>query len=281
MKKIKAFLLTKSVGLYINFLSYVAPRKAFHLAYVFFSNPRSGKLQIENLPEILHTSNQEQMNLDGHTIQTYHWSGNETVILLMHGWESNSSRWEKLLTELLNTGSTIVALDAPAHGLSDGKEFNVPLYASFAELVIQKYQPKHIIGHSMGGITAIYHQHQYGNPQLQKMVLLGAPSDFSIILHNYLKLLSLNNKIKNAFYDYTKKRFQIEIDDFSGQAFLKTSQAQGLIIHDNDDTVVLFEEAKKLASAWKSATLIPTNGLGHSLHDEEVNQRIVAFLLEA
>jgi predicted alpha/beta hydrolase family esterase len=93
--------------------------------------------------------------------------------------------------------------------------------------------------------------------------------------------LSLNNKIKNAFYNYTKERFQIDIDDFSGQAFLKTSQVQGLIIHDNDDTVVLFEEAKKLASAWKSAKLISTKGLGHSLHDEEVNQRIVAFLLEA
>ncbi len=281
MKKIKAFLLTKSVGLYINFLSYVLPRKAFQLAYVFFSNPRSGKLQLESLPEILHTSNQEQLNLDGHTIQTYHWSGNETVILLMHGWESNSSRWEKLLTELLNTGSTIVALDAPAHGLSDGKEFNVPLYASFTELVIQKYQPKHIIGHSMGGITAIYHQYHYGNSELKKMVLLGAPSDFSIILHNYLKLLSLNNKIKKAFYHYTRERFQIDIDDFSGQKFLKSSPTQGMIIHDTDDTVVLFEEAKKLAATWKSATLMSTNGLGHSLHDEEVNQKIVAFLLEA
>lgn len=281
MKKIKAFLLTKSLGLYINLLSYVAPSKAFELAYIFFSNPRSGRLQEETLPKILDDSDRETLHLNGHTIQTYRWSGNGNVILLLHGWESNSSRWEKLLPLLLKTGNTIVALDAPAHGLSDGKEFNVPLYASFAEMVVKKYQPQHIIGHSMGGITAIYHQHQYGNPLLQKMVLLGAPSDFSIILHNYLKLLSLNNKIKNAFYHYTKERFQIDIDDFSGQAFLKTSQVQGLIIHDNDDTVVLFEEAKKLAFAWKSAKLISTKGLGHSLHDEEVNQKIVAFLLEA
>ena len=281
MKKIKAFFLTKSVGLYINSLSYLAPSKAFQLAYIFFSNPRAGRLQEEILPKILDDSDRETLHLNGHTIQTYRWSGNGTVILLMHGWESNSSRWQKLLPLLLKTGNTIVALDAPAHGLSDGKEFNVPLYASFAEMVVKKYEPQHIIGHSMGGITAIYHQHQYGNPLLQKMVLLGAPSDFSIILHNYLKLLSLNNKIKNAFYQYTKERFQIDIDNFSGQAFLKTSPVQGLIIHDNDDTVVLFEEAKKLASAWKSAKLISTKGLGHSLHDEEVNQRIVAFLLEA
>jgi pimeloyl-ACP methyl ester carboxylesterase len=281
MKKIKAFLLTKSVGLYINFLSYVAPSKAFQLAYVFFSNPRSGKLQFENLPEILQKSNQETHNLNEHHIQTYHWQGNETVILLMHGWESNSARWEKLLPLLLKTGNTIIAVDSPAHGLSSGKEFNVPLYASFAELVIQKYQPKHIIGHSMGGITAIYHQHYYSNPGLEKMVLLGAPSDFSIILHNYLNLLSLNKRIKKAFYEYTKERFQINIDEFSGKDFLKTSKTKGIIFHDTEDTVVLFEEAKKLASTWKSATLISTSGLGHSLHDDAVNQKIVAFLLEA
>ena len=281
MKKIKAFLLTKSVGLYINVLSFVAPSKAFKLAYVFFSNPRVGKLQLESLPEILQKSNRETHTLNEHHIQTYHWQGNENVVLLMHGWESNSSRWEKLLPLLLKTGNTIIAVDSPAHGLSSGKEFNVPLYAAFAELVIQKYQPKHIIGHSMGGITAIYHQHYYSNPGLEKMVLLGAPSDFNIILHNYLKLLGLNNRIKKAFYDYTKDHFKINIDEFSGKAFLKTSETKGIIFHDTKDKVVLFEEAKKLASTWKSATLIPTNGLGHSLHDEDVNQRIVEFLLEA
>ncbi len=281
MKKTKAFLLTKSVGLYINFLSYVAPRKAFQLAYVFFSNPRSGRLQHESLPKILDTSDRETLELNGHTIQTYRWAGNETVILLLHGWESNSSRWEKLLPQLRKTGNTILAVDSPAHGLSSGKEFNVPLYASFAELVIQKYQPKHIIGHSMGGITAIYHQHHYSNAHLDKMVLLGAPSDFNIILNNYLKLLSLNHRIKKAFYDYTKDHFKINIDEFSGQEFLKKSQVNGIIVHDTEDTVVLFHEAKKLAEAWKSAQLITTKGLGHSLHDEEVNQKIVAFLLEA
>lgn len=274
-------LLAKSIGFYINVLSYVAPKKAFGLAYQFFSNPRAGRLQLENVPEILLASERETILVNEHAVQTYRWQGNDSMILLMHGWESNTIRWTKLLPSLQKTGFTIVAIDAPAHGLTNGKEFNVPLYASFAEIIIQKYQPKHIIGHSMGGITAIYHQYHYGNPALQKMVLLGAPSDFSIILHNYLNLLHLNNKIKKAFYHYTKERFQIDIDDFSGQAFLKTSQAQGLIIHDIDDTVVLFEEAKKLASAWKSSKLISTKGLGHSLHDEDVNQRIIAFLLEA
>ena len=39
MKKIKYFLITKSVGLYINLLSFVQPDKANTLAYKLFSVP--------------------------------------------------------------------------------------------------------------------------------------------------------------------------------------------------------------------------------------------------
>jgi hypothetical protein len=36
---------------------------------------------------------------------------NDTVILLVHGWESNASRWEKILP-YLKIRSTIIAIDA-------------------------------------------------------------------------------------------------------------------------------------------------------------------------
>ena len=281
MEKIYKFLLTKTIGGYINILSYVAPEKAFKLAYKFFSNPRLGKLIPENLPKFLQDSQLEILQEKDFSIQTYLWKGDSTVILLAHGWESNSARWEKLLPNLIQTGHTIVALDAPAHGLSSGKEFNVPLYASFIEVVIQKHQPKHIIGHSMGGIAAIYYQHKFTNHNLEKMVLLGSPSDFSIILENYLKLLSLNHKIRVAFHKNILERFQINIDDFSGKYFLKTSQLKGMIVHDTEDTVVQIIEAQKMASSWKSVQLITTSGFGHSLRDESINEKIIAFLVEA
>jgi pimeloyl-ACP methyl ester carboxylesterase len=274
-------LLAKSIGLYINILSYVAPKKAFTLAYKLFSNPRAGKLKAEDLPQILQTAHKETIQENEHSIQTYLWKGNDTVILLAHGWESNTARWEKLLNHLLQTGNTIVALDAPAHGLSSGKEFNVPIYASFIHSIVKKHHPKYIIGHSMGGIAAIYYQHLYPNHPLEKMVLLGAPSDFSIILDNYLNLLSLNNKIKNAFHDYISERFQITISEFSGKKFIQNSKLQGFIAHDLHDKIVLYAEAEKLASSWNQVTFVSTTGLGHSLHDADLNQKIVAFLLEA
>jgi hypothetical protein len=37
---------------------------------------------------------------------------------------------EKILPYLKKSGSTIIAIDAP-HGLSGGKEFNIPQYAAY------------------------------------------------------------------------------------------------------------------------------------------------------
>jgi len=277
MQKIKYFLLTKTVGLFLNLLSYVSPKQAVKLAYRLFSEPRIGRLNQAQLPEVLQNAQRETLTFQNHSFETYHWKGNQNVILLLHGWESNASRWEKILPFLQQTGSTIIAIDAPAHGLSSGKEFNVPLYADFIEVMVQKFQPNSLIGHSIGGVASTYYQHHFPN-NLKKMVLLGSPSDFKILLSNYVKLLSLNQKIHQALIDYTKERFHIVIDDFSGSKFLQHSELEGLIAHDVEDSVVLLSEAKKLAATWKKSTFIETKGFGHSLHDAELYQRIAVFL---
>jgi alpha-beta hydrolase superfamily lysophospholipase len=38
---------------------------------------------------------------------------------------------------LRKSGSTIIAIDAPAHGLSGGTEFNIPQYAAFIDILVQ------------------------------------------------------------------------------------------------------------------------------------------------
>jgi hypothetical protein len=43
----------------------------------------------------------------------------------------------KNIPYLQKSGSTIIAIDAPAHGLSGGKEFNIPIYAEFIHVLFQ------------------------------------------------------------------------------------------------------------------------------------------------
>lgn len=280
MKKTIFFIFTKSIGLYINLLSYVFPKKASQIAYAFFSEPREGKLSKSKLPQILQDAQTETFQQEGHSFQTYTWKGNETVILLVHGWESNASRWENLLPYLKKSGSTIIAIDGPAHGLSSGKEFNIPQYAEFIHIAVQKFKPQFLIGHSIGGKTCLYYQSVYQNDALKKMVILGSPSDFNIILNNYITLLSLNSKISKALEDHYLDTFKLKLDLFSGKLFASKIKTKGLIAHDVDDTVVLFEEGKKIAGAWENARFIETTGLGHSMHDQDLYQEIYDFLFE-
>jgi hypothetical protein len=72
-------------------LSFVFPRK-LQLAYAFFSEPREGKLSQTGLPKILQEAKSRPFNTKN--ISNLFWAGNDTVILLVHGWESNASRWE-------------------------------------------------------------------------------------------------------------------------------------------------------------------------------------------
>lgn len=280
MKNLKYFLLTKSAGLYINILSYINPKKASVLAYRLFSEPRIGRLSKTDLPLVLQDAKTETFQFNEHRFESYHWEGNENVVLLIHGWESNASRWEKFLPYLKKSGSTIVAIDGPAHGLSSGKEFNVPNYAAFIDIAVQKFQPHFLIGHSIGGAACVYYQYKYQNNNLKKMVLLGAPSDLKTLINNYVALLSLNTKMVQLLENHFLEKFKFKLDEFSGQIFGKNLNLQGIIAHDIDDNIVAFEEGKKIASSWKNATFIETKGLGHSMHDDELYLKVSTFLFQ-
>jgi len=71
MKKIKYFLLTKTVGCYLNLLSFICPQKATALAYTLFSNPRIGRLSKENLPPVLQDATTETLWFEEHKFQAY------------------------------------------------------------------------------------------------------------------------------------------------------------------------------------------------------------------
>ena len=292
MKKIQYYILTKSIGLYLNVLSYINLDAAKNKAYHLFSQPRKGKIQKEKLPKTLQNVTYETFEFQTEKFQSYIWKGtrgnpeasgeqNETnseVILLVHGWESNASRWKKLLNYLIPLGKTIIAIDGPAHGLSEGKEFNAPKFAEYINIVAQKYHPKTIIGHSIGGAAVSFYLNKYNDKTTEKVILLGAPSDFKIIANNFVKLLSLNNRIKHKLEKYYLEKFSIDINEFSAHKFAQNFTQKALIAHDTEDKVVLIDEGRKYADTWKNAIYIETSGLGHSMHDADLYQKIVAFI---
>ena len=72
MKKIQYYILTKSIGLYLNVLSYINLEAAKNKAYQLFSQPRKGKIQKEKLPKTLQNVTYETfLNKQNRTIFAY------------------------------------------------------------------------------------------------------------------------------------------------------------------------------------------------------------------
>jgi len=267
-------LLAKSIGLFINLLSYWNPNLATKWAYKFFSEPRVGKNSIKNYPQELQNVPYEMLDFHEHQFPLFRWEGSATKVLLVHGWESNAARWTPFLPFLQKLDFTILALEAPAHGWSSGTEFNVPLYASFIQVVMEQHQPQFIIGHSIGGAACLYHRYLHPNPLVEKMIVLGAPSDLKVLISNYQKLLGLNSKVVQLLEQYFQNRFGFSFDTFSGAAFASKFNISGLLAHDEDDDVVAFAEGQKIAKNWKNAVWVTTKGLGHSMHNDDLYAQI-------
>lgn len=267
----------KLVGSYLNILSLFSADYAANKALHLFSTPRKGKIKPfqENF---LKTGKQCILHYEELIIQVYQWKGDKETILLAHGWESNTARWKNKINILKEEGFNIVALDAPAHGNSGSNVFNALLYSEFINVVAKKYQPQIIIGHSVGGMASVFFQQKYQLKSITKMVLLGAPSEFSNVLKNYVQMLGYNKKIEKQLHNVIIDKFGAHPEEFSTSKFIKNIEAEGLIVHDYKDSIIPYSDAKLIKKNLKKGKLISTTGLGHSLNHKSVSKDIINFI---
>ena len=270
-------LLARAYGQYFNLVALFSPGAAAKLAFNTFAKVRKGRVQPRQQP-FLDQARHTQETVAGHVIQTYQWAGDGPRVLLIHGWESNSFRWRNLIAVLREQGFHVIAFDAPAHGYSSGKILHVPLYTECVEHMVQAFDPKFIIGHSVGGMTALYHAHRHPNESVEKVVTIGSPAEFGEIVASYQRMLGFNDLVLRAFDALVYEEFGYHVHEFATPRFVKGNPKKGLLLHDREDRIAPFHASQKVHDAWEDSVLVPTVGLGHSMHQEEINRRIVDFL---
>lgn len=267
------------IGKYLQLLFFFSPKRAVYKAYILFCTPRKGKVLPEQ-EDFLEEAEDEIIVIDDIYIQTYRWPSMGETIIMIHGWESNTHRWKRVIKKLHDLGYNVIAFDAPAHGNSSGKILSVPFYTKCLQKVIELYRPDHLIGHSVGGMTTIYHQYIFPNQEINKLVILAPPSDLSRIMKQFQGILKLSPKFMNALDQFFKNKYGFNFEEFSASKFAKKISNKGLLIHDKYDDVAPFSEAEAIGKNWKNVKFIPTENLGHSLFYEEVDQMIIDFLKE-
>lgn len=278
MRKVKQQLTIQGLRLYLNTLALFQPEKAGALAFQIFCTPRQGRLREKDSAFLSTADEEKDLYVNDLNIRCYHWRGLGPTVLLVHGWESNAARWQRLVRQLRAKGFNVVAVDGPGHGQSGSRQFNVPLYANLLEAVVEHYQPQGLVGHSIGGFASIYLLHEGQAPSVQQLAILGTPAELSHILDGFQRLLGLSSRVMRGFERVFRRRFGRSFADFSGPAMVRSLDVEGLIVHDLNDPTVPYADAMAYADHWPQARFVTTRSQGHRLNGDGVPEVVVGFL---
>jgi len=277
MKKLIAKIIPLLYGKLFNIMVIFNPKKTAIKAFDVFCTLRKGRVKpIQKA--FLDKAKLTIETIGAHQIQTYHWPGSGETVMLLHGWESNTYRWRNLIKKLKEHDFNIIAFDAPGHGYSSGNRLYVPLYAISSRFMMQKHKPTYIVAHSVGGMTTLYDHYIEPESSVKKIVTIGSPCEFLQFMEHYQKLLKFNNKVKTALNTRLKEWLGFHFHEFSSAIFVANNHKEGLLFHDTEDLQVPYEASVKVQEHWKGSKLITTTGLGHSMHQEEINIQIIQFL---
>lgn len=275
----KRKLLLGSIRLGVNSLSYIAPSVAGRIAMEIFCSPQKGRYrELERAYPLLEQAEPHTFDFKGLKIRGYRWPGKGKRILLAHGWESNTARWLPTLDALLKEGHEVTAIDAPAHGHSEGKRFTAILFGEALEMAAAHYRSEVLIGHSAGGIAAVYLLTHLKNDQVNNLILLGVPSELTKLTQTYQDMLGFNERVMLHLDREFEARFGASMEVFSIKEYVKMLDIPGLIIHDKKDPIAPYEDMLEAHRNWPASKFITTEGRGHSLSGEDVIGFILGYL---
>ncbi|HLU14070.1 MAG TPA: alpha/beta fold hydrolase [Arenimonas sp.] len=207
------------------------------------------------------------------------WGREGPLVLALHGWEGRAAQFRTLAARLVPMGYRVLALDAPAHGRSPGREADPVVFADALQEAAAELGPVHaVIGHSMGGAsTLLALSRGLGSA---RVVTIAAPASLAGVLARMSRHLGLPESARRLFFEAMHRRTglapeQLDIDLLAAGL----APRPVLVVHDREDPVIPFDDARRIVAAT-GAQLLATSGLGHRavLRDEGVLQRIAGFL---
>jgi len=271
------------VRLMFKILGCLAPRLAEWLALRFFLTPPRHPVPEWQKPHIA-SAKSFILDIKGKTIQYYQWGTGERTILLVHGWGGRGSQLGAFIKPFVNAGYSVLALDGPAHGASSGKQSDMFEFASAigaATRIAGRIDA--IIAHSFGSACTLLALHE-NKIKTSSLVLIGCPSSAIWITEDFADKLSISRKIVAGMRKQFEHRngHRWKWDDLSLLKMIKTITLPILIVHDQKDFDVPYQQAVELEQANQHCELFTTDGLGHRriLRSPEVVHKTLAFILE-
>jgi pimeloyl-ACP methyl ester carboxylesterase len=272
----------KVLGLrsYFTLLSRIAPEYSKKAALDTFLSPPHAK---DHAWEKVYLQDAEVITLPvrDKTIKVYRWGFGPSV-LLIHGWGGRSTQFGEFIKPLLNSGFGVIAFDGPAHGNSSGKQTDVFEFAEAIHSVIQYSGNVHaVIAHSFGAAATLIGMSEY-DFTIPKLIMIGCPASPIWVTNDFGKKLSIPPHIIDGMRELLRKRYnnQWTWEDLSIINMIKKTNMPILLIHDQEDPQVPYQNAIELSAAHPSTKLITTRGQGHLriLRSPEVIEESLKFI---
>lgn len=268
----------RCLGLYLNVLAYIAPRKAARVGLNLFCYPFRASINTKQ-KAFLDTAVQSTFEHNDITIQTYRWGVGPKNILLLHGWQSHTYRWKRYIESLSKEEYTIYAFDAPGHGMSGGNFLSIPLYSEVIEAFINRAGTiETIVSHSIGSFSVLYTFYRKPTLSSNNLVTLASPGEAQEFFDFYTRSLALSAKCSTLITNRFEELFQRTPHYFSAPIFASSLKVPGLIIHDEEDNDTSVVHSRRIHAAWKTSRLIMTKGFGHNLRSDEVVNEVINFV---
>lgn len=156
----------------------------------------------------------------------------------------------------------------------------MPEFAASLRAVVEHSGPvRAIVGHSLGGSATVFALSR--GLQAQRAVVIAAPSDLPAWAHRFRDLMGLSPGVYSRMERNVERRLRLTWQDLQIPVAAHLLDLPGLVIHDVHDPDVSWTDGEAIASAWRDAELIITQGLGHRaiLRDPDVIRRVVGFVM--
>jgi pimeloyl-ACP methyl ester carboxylesterase len=201
------------------------------------------------------------------------------AVLLVHGWEDDNSLWAPLIDALGASGRSLVVLDMPAHGFSEGEWGLNPQAIDAVLAVSDALGPiDAVVAHSSGGGVAMLALHE--GLAVDRAVLIAPPLRSDNRWERYAERLGQPPEIAARAQEVYLEWNGSARADFVVRTALPTFEVDLLVIHSVDDERMPFGDSEAAVRACRRAELLRVEGLNHrrTARDPAVVETIASFL---
>lgn len=222
----------------------------------------------------------------------YQVFGEGKPFLILHGWGSNSERWQPIAEIIAKKGFKVIVPDLPGFGKSDGLQYPWDLnkYVDWSERFTKELNIKdfYLLGHSFGGALASKIAVRRAQ-DIKKLFLVSAavvrkktaPKNFLSKISKFIKLFSFlpyYGLFRKAVYKFIiKKSDYTYVEGVMKQTYLNVIsddisfhlpfvKVPAIILWGDKDDATPLEDAYFIEKQIKNSKLIIIPGAGHDLN---------------